>query len=127
MNNILSEKEYQKFIMDRLKDNGYEVWPAAVYDRLYAVDRQELFRFLNATQPDTMKALYKIYKTETEETIVLLAPYKGRGIVRLNTKERKVCIYGNRYCIAHYCCATPFSARSNGNGGAHSHLAVFKR
>ena len=70
MNNILSEKEYQKYILDKLKDNGYEVWPATHYDRLFAVDRQELFRFLNATQPDTMVALNKIYKSETENTIV---------------------------------------------------------
>ena len=35
MNNILSEKEYQHFIMDRLsQDNGYIVRKAASYDRL---------------------------------------------------------------------------------------------
>lgn len=70
MNNVLSEKEYQKYILDKLKNNGYEVWPSTHYDRLFAVDREELFRFLNATQPDTMKALNKIYKAETENTIV---------------------------------------------------------
>lgn len=68
--NILSEKEYQRFILDRLKDNGYEIWKSDVYDRLFAVDRKELFRFLNSTQPDTMKALNKIYKGDTEDTIV---------------------------------------------------------
>lgn len=67
---ILSEKEYQHFILDRLKDNGYEIWKSDCYDRLFAVDRKELFRFLNSTQPDTMKALYKIYKDDTEDTIV---------------------------------------------------------
>ena len=70
MNQVLSEKEFQKYILEKLKENGYEVWPATHYDRLFAVDRQELFRFLNATQPDAMKALNKIYKTETENTIV---------------------------------------------------------
>ena len=70
MNKILTEKEYQKFIIERLKDNGYEVWPATCYDRLFAVDRKELFRFLNDTQPDTMVALNKIYKSDTEDTIV---------------------------------------------------------
>lgn len=79
MNNIMSEKEYQAFILERLKENGYEIWSAAQYDRLFAVDRQELFRFLTATQPDKMKALYKIYKTDTEETIVNL----------INTEETK--------------------------------------
>ena len=69
-NEVLSEKEYQKFILEKLKEIGYEVWPAAHYDRLFAVSREELFRFLNATQPETMTALYKIFKSETENTIV---------------------------------------------------------
>ena len=71
MNTILSEKEYQKYILDKLKTIGYEVWPEkGHYDRLFAVSRPELFRFLNATQPDTMVALNKIYKDQTEDTIV---------------------------------------------------------
>lgn len=69
-NEVLSEKEYQKFILEKLKEIGYEVWSAAHYDRLFAVRREELFRFLNATQPETMTALYKIFKSETENTIV---------------------------------------------------------
>lgn len=69
-NEVLSEKEYQKFILEKLKEIGYEVWPAAHYDRLFAVSREELFRFLNATQPETMTALHKIFKSETENTIV---------------------------------------------------------
>lgn len=67
---LLTEKEYQNFIIERLKDNGYEVWPATCYDRLFAIDRKELFRFLNDTQPDAMVALNKIYKSDTEDTIV---------------------------------------------------------
>ena len=52
---ILSEKEYQHFIMDRLeKDNGYIVRKAVNYDRLFAVDREMLFKFLNDTQPEQM-------------------------------------------------------------------------
>ena len=70
MSSILSEKEYQKYFLERLKENGYEIWPQEHYDRLYAVARPELFRFLNATQPDAMKTLYKVYKDETENTIV---------------------------------------------------------
>ncbi len=70
MNQVLSEKEYQKFILERLKENGYEVWPATHFDRLFAVNREELFRFLNSTQPETMVALNKVYKSETDDTIV---------------------------------------------------------
>lgn len=71
MNNILSEKEYQHFIMDRLsQDNGYIVRKAISYDRLFAMDRELLFQFLNDTQPDEMTALRKIYKADLEDTLV---------------------------------------------------------
>ena len=68
---ILSEKEYQHFIMERLeKDNGYIVRKAASFDRLFAVDREMLFKFLNDTQPEQMDTLRKIYKSDLEDTIV---------------------------------------------------------
>ena len=71
MNNILSEKEYQHFIMDRLKeDNGYVIRHRDNYDRLFAMDREMLFKFLNDTQPEAMDALRKIYKDDLKETIV---------------------------------------------------------
>ena len=71
MNNILSEKEYQHFIMDRLsQDNGYLIRKATSYDRLFAMDRELLFQFLNDTQPDEMEALRKIYKSDLEDTLV---------------------------------------------------------
>lgn len=71
MNNILSEREYQHFIMDRLKeDNGYVIRHRDNYDRLFAMDREMLFKFLNDTQPEAMDALRKIYKDDLEETIV---------------------------------------------------------
>ena len=71
MNNILSEKDYQHQIMDFLqKENGYIIRKNTEYDRLFAIDRYMLFKFLNDTQPDTMTALRKIYKKDTEETIV---------------------------------------------------------
>lgn len=70
MNNILSEKDYQKYFLDRLKENKYVITSAKDYDRLFAVDRIRLFEFLEKTQPDTMAALRKVYRDETEETIV---------------------------------------------------------
>jgi type I restriction enzyme R subunit len=77
---ILSEKEYQHFIMDKLsQNNGYVIRNAKNYDRLFAVDREMLFKFLNATQPDEMAALRKIYKDDLEDTIVSL----------INTEETK--------------------------------------
>lgn len=71
MINILSEKDYQKFFMERLvQDNGYVMRKAAHFDRQFAVDREMLFQFLNDTQPDTMEYLRKIYKEDLEATIV---------------------------------------------------------
>ena len=71
MTNILSEKDYQKFLLERLEqDNGFVIRKASNYDRLFAVDREMLFQFLNATQPDTMEYLRKIYKDDLEDTIV---------------------------------------------------------
>ena len=71
MTNVLSEKDYQKFLLERLeKDNGYVIRKAANFDRLFAVDREMMFKFLNDTQPDTMEYLRKIYKDDLEDTIV---------------------------------------------------------
>ena len=71
MTNVLSEKDYQKFLLERLsQDNGYVIRKAANFDRLFAMDRELLFKFLNDTQPDTMEYLRKIYKDDLEETVV---------------------------------------------------------
>lgn len=68
---IISEKEYQRFIMERLeKDNGYTIRKATNYDRYFAIDREMLFKFLYDTQPEEMEALRKIYKADLEETLV---------------------------------------------------------
>ena len=71
MNTILSEKEYQTFLLNKLKDeNGYLIRKANSYDRLYAVDKDLLIQFLDDTQPKKMEQLRKVYKAETEDTIV---------------------------------------------------------
>lgn len=71
MNDILTEKQYQHLIMDYLeKNNGYIVRKDKNFDRLYAMDREMLFKFLNDTQPDEMAALSKIYKHDLEDTLI---------------------------------------------------------
>ena len=71
MNDILSEKQYQQEIMDYLKSvNGYRIRKDSNFDRYYAMDRELLFEFLNKSQPDVMAELHKIFKTDTENTIV---------------------------------------------------------
>jgi type I restriction enzyme R subunit len=77
---VLSEKEYQHFIMRYLeKNNGYVIRDARQYDRLHAIDRELLFKFLNDTQQDAMERLSRIYKSDLEDTIVGL----------INTEETK--------------------------------------
>ncbi len=111
MNEIISEKEYQAYVLDRLKENGYEIWSQKNYDRLFAVDRQELFRFLNATQPDTMKALNKIYKEQTEDTIVAAInaeETKSRGS-RLDVLKHGIEISNLHIDLMYTKPATPFN------------------
>lgn len=71
MNNILSEKEYQRYIIDELvNNNDYIERKAASFDRYFAIDREMLFKFLWDTQSETMELLRKIYKDTLEETLV---------------------------------------------------------
>lgn len=70
MNKILTEKEYQHFIMDKLQKQGYIIRSAKNYDSSFAMDKEILFEFLNTTQKDTMKALQKFYPDNFKETII---------------------------------------------------------
>ncbi|MDE6058839.1 MAG: DEAD/DEAH box helicase family protein [Clostridia bacterium] len=70
MNNIFSEKEYQKYLLEQLQGNGYIVRPSSAFDRNFAIDRELLFKFLNDTQSSTMDALKKIFKDKLEDTVV---------------------------------------------------------
>ena len=82
---VLSEKEYQRFIMRYLKEhNGYLIRDAKQYDRLHAIDRELLFQFLNDTQPDAIERLSRIYKGDLEETIV--------GLINTEVTKSRGCL-----------------------------------
>lgn len=82
---VLSEKEYQHFIMHYLeKQNGYLIRNAKKYDRLHAIDRELLFQFLNDTQPDAMERLSRIYKGDLEETII--------GLINTEVTKSRGCL-----------------------------------
>ena len=71
MNNILSELEYENYIVERLvQDNGYIERNHKCFDEKFAVDRELLMQFLMQTQSDEMATLTKIYKDKLEETLV---------------------------------------------------------
>ena len=115
MNNVLSEKEYQKFILDKLKTVGYEIWPSSHYDRLFAISREELFRFLNATQPDAMVALNKVYKVDTEEAIINAInaeETKARGS-RLEVLKHGITLAGTHLDLLYTKPATSFNKELN--------------
>lgn len=71
MNKIMTEKEYQRFIIDYLvNNNGFIERKDFNFDRYYALDREMLFTFLETTQPDKVEYLKKIYKSDYEETLI---------------------------------------------------------
>lgn len=71
MNKILTEKEYQHYIIEYLvQNNGYIERSDTNFDRSYALDRDLLFKFLNDTQPEKVEKLKKIYKDKFEETLI---------------------------------------------------------
>ncbi len=79
MNKIESERDFQDNILWELKQNGYEYRDHEYYDSSFALDRGVLFRFLDATQPDAMKALRKVYNDQTEDIVA----------ATINTEETK--------------------------------------
>ncbi len=70
MNQILTEKQYQAYILGELQKEGYTIRDTAAFDGRFAVDREMLFGFLEDTQPETMAKLRKIYKGDLEETFL---------------------------------------------------------
>ena len=89
--NVIKEKEdYQKYILDYLKDNNNYIIRDAKSDfnSHYAMDIELLFKFFYDTQPETMEKLEKIYKDKTKDTIV---NYLNNEITKLdkNTKTPK--------------------------------------
>ena len=71
MSKVLTEKQYQRYIIDYLvKTNGYIERSDLNFDRYFAIDRELLFQFLNDTQPKEVQLLKKIYKDKFEETLI---------------------------------------------------------
>lgn len=71
MNKILSELQYEDYIVKQLvKNNDYVARTNLDFDRYYAVDRELLFRFLEDTQKDILTKIKRIYKDDYQETIV---------------------------------------------------------
>ena len=79
---LISEKEYQRFVMQYLEENnGFVIRNSKHYDRLHAIDRELLFTFLNDTQPEAMDRLERIYKGDLENVII--------GLINTEVTKRK--------------------------------------
>ena len=63
--------DYQAYILEMLREeNGYQVRPSTAYDPGYGMDVELLFAFLQATQPDALARLEKLYGDRTRQTIL---------------------------------------------------------
>lgn len=91
MRPIESEKDFQKYFLSKLQEDGYEIHTAkGHYDSLFAVSRPEIFRFLNDTQPEKMEMLKKIYKNDTEDTVIAVINAEEMRSSRLNVLKHGV-------------------------------------
>ena len=70
MNTILTEKEYQAYIIQRLLENHYALRSADKYDRTRAMDPEMLFQFLEETQPKKTAQLKSIFKENYADTLL---------------------------------------------------------
>lgn len=116
MNDILTEKEYQHYIMDELVKHGYVIRNAKTdYDRAFAMDRGILFKFLQNTQPEAMDALTKVYKDKTEDTVISFLNAemtKERGSL-LNVLKNGVEISNQKLNLLYRKPATTFNKEAN--------------
>lgn len=116
MNDILTEKEYQHYIMDELVKHGYVIRNAKTdYDRAFAMDRGILFKFLLNTQPEAMDALTKIYKDKTEDTVIsfLNAEMTKERSSLLNVLKNGVEISNQKLNLLYRKPATTFNKEAN--------------
>lgn len=71
MSNILTEKQFQRFIIDYLvNNNDFIERKSDNYNKSFALDKELLFSYLLETQSENVEKLKKIYKTDFEDTII---------------------------------------------------------
>ena len=112
MSAILTEKEYQRHIINYLvSHNGYEERDAKKFDRLFALDREVLFRFLEETQPDEVRKLKKTYKDAFEETVVNFINNRIVATSLVETLKHGVEISGTKLTLMYTKPATSFNPK----------------
>lgn len=78
-----SEKDFQKTIIDSLKDNEYEHRSTKNFDKNLCLDKDLLLSFIQRTQKDEWDKLKKLYKNDVESKFLyrLTSELDKRGIV----------------------------------------------
>ena len=110
MKAIISEKEYQQYIITRLNDVGYEERTAKEkYDKRFAMDTEVLLEFLGDTQPEAMEKLQKIYKEGTNDLIIAKINQHILGSSLLDTFKYGVEINGIKLDLMYNKPATSFN------------------
>ena len=110
MSTILSEKEYQRYIINYLvAKNGYIERDTSHFDRLFALDKELLFRFLDETQPDEIGKLRKTYKDAFEETIVNFINNRIVATSLVETLKHGVDVSGTKLTLMYTKPATSFN------------------
>lgn len=112
MSAILTEKEYQRYIINYLTcHNGYRERSADSFDRLFALDRELLFEFLEGTQPDEVKKLKKTYKEAFEETIINFINNRINATSLVETLKHGVEVSGTKLTLMYTKPATTFNPK----------------
>ena len=110
---ITSEKAFEDSIeASLLTDGGYESGNRADWDRELALNRAELFAFLQATQPDEWKRLQFVHGDSVEIRFLarLVKELDNRGT--LDVLRHGVIDYGVRFRLAYFRPATGLNAEA---------------
>lgn len=116
MNRIITEKQYQRYIIDYLvKENGYIERMDDNFDRYFAMDKELFFKFLEDTQPDEVAKLKKIYKDKYEETVINVVNNQitGKQSSLIETLKHGVDIGNTRLTLMYTKPATGFNKELN--------------
>ena len=115
MNNILTEKQYQRYIIDKLTDSnvGYIERTNVDFNRYFAMDTALLLRFLEDTQPDEVTKLKKIYKDKYEDTLVSFINSRITSTSLIETLKRGVEISNVKLTLMYTKPATAFNKDLN--------------
>lgn len=115
MNKILTEKQYQRYIIDKLTDKnvGYIERTNQNFNRYFAIDKELLFRFLDDTQKDEMERLRKIYKDNFEDTLISFLNTKINSTSLIETLKHGVELSNTKLTLMYTKPATAFNKDLN--------------